>query len=118
VLVKSGYKAGGVGHKSCEFTNEIEKIQKRILWGKLMGARCVAPYLRILLAGEKQRPCPPAENMGTSLKMLKDHYRDIVTKAEAEAFWRIYPEGIDTTLPVWTKELVFGGIQDVPTPST
>lgn len=53
-----------------------------------------------------------AENMGTSLKMIKQHYKEAVTDDDAAAYWRIFPEGIDAKLPAWAKVLTFGEIQD------
>ena len=53
-----------------------------------------------------------AENMGTSLKMIKQHYKEAVTDDDAAAYWRIFPEGIDANVPAWMKKVVFGGIQD------
>ena len=68
-------------------------------------------YASYWLGRTKDRP-HLAENMGTSLKMIKKHYKEAVTDEDAVAYWRIFPEGIDTKLPEWAKVLTFGGIQD------
>lgn len=37
-------------------------------------------------------PGEVAAEMGTSERMLGNHYREIVTREEAEAFWSVRPE--------------------------
>lgn len=58
-------------------------------WDEDVLRHCYASYW---LAKHKDRP-HLAENMGNSLKMIKDHYKRIVPKSEVEKFWGILPGG-------------------------
>lgn len=94
-------KLEGLVTRNVNFRPRIEKLRaalgfKAARWGALEGEEWVEDIMRHTYAsywlGLNKDRAHLAENMGTSLKMIKKHYKRIVAESAVKAFWRLLPQ--------------------------